>query len=67
MLGLQILSSPFAVSRHEVWEVVPHPIRKRRKGWAAKRRWIEVPAAYSLPDGRMVMHPTLYAKLKETP
>lgn len=65
-LGVNIRSSPFAESLH-----VEHrlervgPPWKRRKRWRVRRHEERRPAVWQLADGTLVMHPTIFAKLKE--
>lgn len=61
--GIPIFTNPLAVQVTSYWEVQKHPTRKRRKCWKSVRVEVRNPCAYQTPMG-IVMHPTLYAKLK---
>jgi hypothetical protein len=66
LFGINIVSSPFAVTLH-----VEHrlervgPPWKRRNRWRVRRHEARRPACLQLADGTLVMHPTLFYKLKE--
>lgn len=63
LMGMNIRTSPYAVTRSKKVELVRHPIRKRRRNWAVKVTWLETPAVFKLGDGTLVCHPSIYQKL----
>ena len=62
---------PFVVSPHATKQVHHWPEKKRSRRLVkklTKLRGPQVtiePAAYQMADGRMVMHPTIYARLRQ--
>lgn len=65
MSGLRIFSNPLCVSTKVTWHIVKHPTQKRRRNWRVVRSVEQKPCAYTLADGSVHMHPTLYAKLRQ--
>jgi hypothetical protein len=62
---------PFVVSGRAVKQTIHWPVKQRSKRLhkkLTKRLGPQVayePAAYRMADGRMVVHPTIYAQLKQ--
>lgn len=66
IFGLKVVSSPDCVHRrHDGFEIVKNPKRRRRRYTVQKRYRFE-PIAYRA-NGVLYMHPTLYEKLKNHP
>jgi len=61
--GNLVHSSPFCVKVEVTWRVERHATKKRRRNWRVVRHQRDVPCAYRMADGRLVMHPDLYRQL----
>lgn len=66
MMGINFMVTDHAVKRVEHW-----PDKKRSRRLQKKMtklygpQYTEEPAAYHMADGRMIVHPKIYAALKE--
>lgn len=64
ILGLNVVSHRLALTVRNEWAVVPHPTRKRRRGWHVVWRRVEEPGAYRLGN-TIYLHPDLVEKMKQ--
>lgn len=62
-IGLQVQTSPLAVSRSKNVELARHPIRKRRRNWSIKVTWQEKPAVWQVGNHTLICHPSIYQQL----
>lgn len=66
--GVNVIQSVYALAEREDWSKVRSPGRARRRKLQGHRQNIRIvaePAAYTLPNGDLVIHPTVYAQLKQ--
>lgn len=63
LMGMNIRTSPYAVTRSKKVELVRHPIRKRRRNWGVRVTWVDTPAAFVLEGRDIICHPSIFDKL----
>lgn len=64
--GMRVLVSPHATKNVSVWAVERNPIPKRRRNWRVVRKTTTEPVSYMM-DGTLIVHPTIFEKLKQLP
>jgi len=64
-IGMRVITNPLAVIREKHADVVRTPVRKRRRNWLVRITWTETPAAYKLGAATLVVHPSIYEKMKK--
>lgn len=64
LLGLKVVSSPYAREIRDEYRVERVPIPKRRRRWRVVKHHIDRPCAYILTGGTAVLHPELLAALR---
>lgn len=67
MRGFRIVSSPHALKSIRLFPVSKHRSKRIHKKLVARYGAAErfEPCGYQLPDGTMILHPTLYEALKK--
>lgn len=64
--GVRVVKSPLALEYHrEVYVIRSGHANRKRKRWRVSIAEWTTPGAYSLADGTLVVHPNIYAAMKE--
>ena len=60
--GINVFPNRLCETTEVFFEVVPHPMRKRRRNWQLRRTEKKVPTMLWAPNG-IYVHPSIYEQL----